>query len=94
MAAGFTVVPAWRIGQLGVDTRFQNRGIGRQLLQDALLHVRQAAVIGGGRLVVIDPLTPRVAAWYDSLGFRATEPDSELPAPRYLLVAAINAARD
>jgi GNAT superfamily N-acetyltransferase len=93
MAAGFTLIPAWRIGQLGVDVRFQNRGLGRQLLQDALLHIRQAAEIGGGRLVVIDPLTPDVARWYDSLGFRATEADGERPAPRYLLVTAINAAQ-
>ena len=93
MAAGFTLIPAWRIGQLGVDQRFQNQGIGRQLLQDALLRIWQAAMIGGGRPVVIDPLTPRVAHWYDSLGFRATEPDGEKPAPRYLLVAAIHATR-
>ena len=86
---GYSTVPGYRIGRLAVDKDHQGQGVGTQLLYDALLTVVTAAEAVGGRVIVIDPIDQRAAAWYDSLGFVATMPDTDRPAPRYITVADV-----
>jgi GNAT superfamily N-acetyltransferase len=65
-------VPAIRVGRLAVDTSAQRMGIGRLLLGHAVncaLGVRKQL---GVRVVVVDALHEKAAAFYRLYGFRAT----------------------
>jgi len=65
----YSIVPAVKIAQLGVDRRFSLRGLGRLLVAFA---VRTALLIRsrvGCRYVTLDARTERLVAWYESQGF-------------------------
>lgn len=64
------------IGRLAVSTAWQGRGIGRDLLVDA---IRTAAIAGAhaaARFVAVDPIDAAAAAFYARFGFRAIEGDA------------------
>lgn len=51
---GYSTVPAWLLGRLAVAVQFQNLGVGRQVLLDAIETITSAASRVGGRLIVVD----------------------------------------
>ena len=67
--AGFTSIPAWLLGKLAVDVKFQGQGIGRDLLVDAIETIVSIATASAGRLIVVDPIDDVAAAWYQRFGF-------------------------
>lgn len=58
------------LGRLAVDRAWQGRGLGRLLLRDSILRVRQAAETIGIRWVVVHALTPAAKQFYQNNGFR------------------------
>lgn len=69
MSAGYTSVPAYLVARLAVDLELQGRGLGAELLLDALELVVEAAELGGGRLVVVDAIDEMARAFYEHHGF-------------------------
>jgi ribosomal protein S18 acetylase RimI-like enzyme len=78
------LVPAVYLGFLGVDVRFQGRGVGSFLMADAFARSVQAADILGAGFLVLDALNEDAARLYRRLGF------VDLPghAPRMLISLA------
>jgi GNAT superfamily N-acetyltransferase len=66
----YTELPAMKLGQLGVDLRFQGRGFGAFLIGYAVDVARQlSASLGVGcRYVTVDA-QPDLVTWYERLGF-------------------------
>ncbi len=68
-SGGLERVPVFLIAKLAVDKSIASRGNGRQLVLDAISRVVQAARLGGGRLIVVDAIDERAAAFYRKLDF-------------------------
>lgn len=75
-------IPVLLIARLAVDHRYQGKGIGRSLLQDALLRCAAAAEIVGVRAVTAHA-NEYASAFYDQFGFEAAPTD---PLHRILLM--------
>jgi len=69
-------VPAILIARLAVDQRHQGVGVGRSLLQDALLRSAQAAASIGARVLLVHAKHAAAKAWYVRYGFEASPTDS------------------
>lgn len=68
-------VPVLLIARLAVDQRHQGKGVGRSLLQDALLRCAEAAEIVGVRAVTAHA-NEHASGFYDRFGFEASPTDS------------------
>ncbi len=62
-------VPMILIGRLAVDSRFQGRGIGADLLRDAVLRTLQAAEIAGIRAILVSAISREAKKFYERFGF-------------------------
>lgn len=62
-------IPVLVLGRLAVDHRYQNDGIGSELLRDAVLRVLQAAEIAGIKAIVVDAISEETKRLYISKGF-------------------------
>ena len=62
-------VPAVLLGMLGVDERFKGRGLGAQLLRDALENSLKVAALAGAKALIVDPTGPEAEAFYGRFGF-------------------------
>jgi GNAT superfamily N-acetyltransferase len=75
-------VPVMILARWAVDKKQHGRGIGRQLLKEALLKTLAAAEIGGLRAILVDAINDEMAAFYKKIGFM------ECPiGPRKLMMA-------
>ncbi len=83
------LVPAVKLGMLGVDRRWQKRGIGRRLLRDAMLKVLQISKIAGcaGLYLLAEE---EAVPFYEKLGFFALK--EAKPLPMFLPIDTIAAA--
>ena len=63
-------VPVILLGQLAVDTDYQGRGLGSDLLVDAAKRALSAAEFIGARAIVIQALDDRAKSFYARFGFR------------------------
>jgi GNAT superfamily N-acetyltransferase len=63
-------IPMTVLGRLAIDQEWQNRGLGRLLLRDAILRTCQAAAIIGVRGLLVHALSPAAKRFYESNGFR------------------------
>lgn len=70
MAGGVSVVPGYLLARLALDRSLHGRGLGGQLLRDALEVVVAAAGHAAGRLVVVDAIDDAAAAFYRHYDFR------------------------
>jgi GNAT superfamily N-acetyltransferase len=68
-------IPAVLIGKLALHHALQSRGLGRQLLVDALSRAVSAIEIVSGRYIVVDAIDEDAVAFYRRYGF------TPLPAP-------------
>lgn len=68
-------VPVMVLGRLAVDRRYQNRGLGRALLRDAILRTLQAAEIVGIRAILVSAKDDAARQFYLRLGFLASPSD-------------------
>lgn len=60
-------IPAIRIGRLAVHKKYQRTGVGKTILQDALMHCLRISNQLGGRVVIVDAKNEKVASFlYES----------------------------
>lgn len=62
-------VPAVLLGMLGVDTRFQGKGLGAALLADAIARSLNIADTIGSKALVVDPANDSARDFYARYGF-------------------------
>ncbi len=65
-------VPAVLLGRLAVDRAWQGRGIGADLLRDAVLRIVAAAETVGVRAILVHALSDAAKTFYEKHGFRAS----------------------
>ena len=59
-------IPVMVLGRLAVDRQWQGRGLGKDLLRDAIRRTLQAAEIAGIRALLVHALHERAANFYQS----------------------------
>ena len=84
-------VPAVLLARLAIDHRHQCGGLGRSLLQDAVLRCLQAADSIGVRAMLIHAKNEKARAWYQQYGF---EPSPTDPLHLMLLMKGLRAFVD
>lgn len=68
-------IPVVILARLAVDRRHQGRGVGRSLLQDAMLRCATAAESVGVRALVVHAINEAARDWYLRFGFEASPTD-------------------
>lgn len=68
-------IPVMILARLAVDRRWQNRGVGRGLLKDALKRTAQAADLAGIRALLVHAKDAEVRRWYERFNFEPSEID-------------------
>lgn len=68
-------VPAIILARLAVDRRHQGAGLGRSLLQDALVRCAAAAETIGARVLLVHAKNEDARRWYEQYGFEASPTD-------------------
>jgi|SRR5665811_836069 len=68
-------VPAVLLARLAVDMAHQGRGLGRSLLQDAMLRAREVADELGVRVMLVHAKHEQASRWYRRFGFEASPTD-------------------
>jgi GNAT superfamily N-acetyltransferase len=65
-------VPAVLIGRLALDKAWQGKGLGADLLRDAVLRIADAAGIVGVRVILVHAISGEAKTFYERFGFRAS----------------------
>ncbi len=68
-------IPVVLLARLAVDRGHQHRGVGRSLLQDAVLRCLQAAESIGVRAMLVHAKHDEARAWYEKYGFEPSPTD-------------------
>jgi GNAT superfamily N-acetyltransferase len=62
-------IPVMILARLAIDKNWQGKGIGKDLLRDAILRTIQAANIGGIKAILVHYIDERAAQFYTNCGF-------------------------
>lgn len=62
-------IPVTLMGRFAIDLNYQGRGLGKELLIDALRRIYYASLEVGSFAAVVDPLDMEAAAFYHKFGF-------------------------
>jgi len=82
------VIPVIKLGMLGVDKKYQNKGVGKRLLKDAFVKVLKASkYIGCAGIYLL--AQEKAISFYQKLGFIKLK--DEIPAPMFLDISLIKA---
>lgn len=81
-------VPVILIGRLAMDSRFQSRGIGADLLRDAVLRTLRAAEIAGIRAILVSAISANAKTFYEKFGFISSPAN-----PQTLMITVTEASR-
>lgn len=65
-------VPVILLGRLAIDRRWQGRGLGADLLRDAVLRALSAGQTIGVRAILVHAISEDAKAFYERHGFRAS----------------------
>jgi predicted N-acetyltransferase YhbS len=65
-------IPVVLLGRLAIDRTWQGRGLGGDLLRDAVLRVLTAGERIGVRAILVHAISPEAKAFYERFGFRAS----------------------
>jgi len=68
-------VPVMLLARLAVDVEHQHRGLGRNMLRDALLRTMQAADIAGVRCLLVHAKDDAAQRWYEGWEFERSPTD-------------------
>lgn len=68
-------IPAILLARLAVDRGHQGRGLGRSLLQDAMLRCEGAVEAIGARAMLVHAKNRRAREWYERFGFESSPTD-------------------
>jgi GNAT superfamily N-acetyltransferase len=66
---GPRVVPVVLLARLAVDRKAQGKGVGGELLWDAMSRAFTANALAAARAIVVDALDERAASFYEHFGF-------------------------
>jgi GNAT superfamily N-acetyltransferase len=91
LGAKYKQLPAILIGRFAIDQAYQDKGIGKLLLMDALKHCTKQAEEMGACAVFVDPIDERARHFYLNFGFRALPQQPKLFIPIKTLQALFNA---
>ncbi|MBF6365073.1 GNAT family N-acetyltransferase [Nocardia puris] len=69
LSSGLKTVPAFLLAKFALDRSLHGRGLGGQLLVDAVSRIMGAAQATGGRLIVVDAIDAEAARFYSKFGF-------------------------
>jgi len=72
---GYSEVPSFLIGRLGIHWEHQGKGLGAKILRDALIRCFEYKSYSGGHYVVVDASSEKAKAFYERYGFVSTERD-------------------
>lgn len=78
MSGGLSTVPAFLLARLALDQSLQGRGLGSQLLLDALEVIVRASTMASGRLIVVDAIDDVAHAFYRHHNFCPVEGGNRL----------------
>jgi GNAT superfamily N-acetyltransferase len=81
-------VPVILLGRLAVDRAWQGKGLGSDLLRDAVLRVLSAGDVIGVRAMLVHAISPDAKMFYEKHGFRSSPID-----PMTLMVTMTEAKR-
>jgi GNAT superfamily N-acetyltransferase len=65
-------VPVMILARLAISSAWQGKGLGTDLVRDAVLRTMQAAEIGGIRALLVHALDEPAAMFYQRLGFKSS----------------------
>ena len=68
-------IPVMVLGRLAVRVDWQKKGLGRDLLADAIRRTLQAADIAGIRALVVHTLSDEAKRFYERFGFQSSSTD-------------------
>ena len=85
-------IPVILLGQFAVHTDYQGRGIGKDLLADALKRAVKAASFIGARAVMLMALDAKAKQFYEGYGFKAFSDDE--PFMMYMRLSVVEAMLD
>ena len=87
-------VPVMKLVWLGVDEKYQGKGLAKALMKDAFLRTLQVAELAGVRAIVVDAIDADAKAWYEKkFGFESSPvSDSQLFLRLDDIRASINAS--
>jgi GNAT superfamily N-acetyltransferase len=68
-------VPVILLGRLAIDSRWQGKGLGADLLRDAVLRTTSAAETIGVRAILVHAISEAAKAFYERRGFRSSPAD-------------------
>lgn len=80
-------IPSILLAKLALDRALHGKGLGDELLVNALITIVEAARSAGGRLVVVDAVDERAASFYRAHDFQPSPTD-----PRRLIMKLSTAA--
>jgi GNAT superfamily N-acetyltransferase len=86
-SGGHTAIPSYLLAKLALDRSLHGRGLGTELLLDALQRIAAAVTVSGGRLVVVDPVDQAARGFYLHHGFTAITGSERL----FVRAASLNA---
>lgn len=75
-------IPAILLAKMALRSDLQSRGLGLELLRDALTVADEAIAAVGGRFIVVDAFNEQAASFYEAFGF------SRSPTPNRLILKA------
>jgi predicted N-acetyltransferase YhbS len=81
-------VPMVLLGRLAVDATWQGKGLGADLLRDAVLRVMAAGAVIGVRAMLVHAISDAAKAFYEKHGFRSSP-----IAPMTLMITMADAQR-
>jgi len=64
------------LARLALEGRLQGRGLGRDLMVDAILHAGTAGENAAARFIAVDPIDESARSFYAAFGFRDIEGDN------------------
>jgi GNAT superfamily N-acetyltransferase len=68
-------VPVILLGRLAIDRAWHGKGLGSDMLRDAVLRITGAADTIGVRAILVHAISPAAKAFYERHGFRASPVD-------------------
>ncbi len=91
LGAKYKQLPAILIGRFAIDRVYQNKGMGKLLLMDALKRCTKQAEEMGACAVFVEPIDKRAHHFYLKFGFRSLPQQPKLFIPIKTLQALFNA---
>jgi predicted N-acetyltransferase YhbS len=81
-------IPVVLLGRLAIDHNWQGRGLGADLLRDAVLRTLAASASIGVRAILVHAISAEAKAFYEKFGFRPAPLD-----PMTLMITVADASR-